>query len=364
MKLTFEIDGSRQTIIRTDGNEPASESLNYLEAEFNCTGMSGMIITPEFIRYSKSYFPEEVNQETIDGKEVVTCLVRPEVIKPGGFYVIVTGYEPLEQIRVPVGTIKISVTKSGYKVDCEQPKRSIYEQILKTTKETKNIAQSVRDDADAGEFDGLTTSITVNGETYVQKDGNIDLGEIEGGSGSGENGATYTPSGTVEDSTLTVSWTNDKGLDNPTPVSITAPKGEEGDAGIGIESIKKTSTSGLIDTYTITFLDGRTSTFTVTNGEKGDAFTYSDFTDAQLAALKGEQGDAFVYSDFTDEQLALLKGEKGDAFTYDDFTDEQLDSLKGERGTSLVTQSLTQEEYDALSTEAQENGTLYIIGEV
>ena len=47
-------------------------------------------------------------------------------------------------------------------------------------------------------------------------------------------------------------------------------------------------------------------------GEKGDAFTYSDFTAEQLAALKGEKGDAFTYSDFTAEQLAALKGEKGD----------------------------------------------------
>ena len=40
--------------------------------------------------------------------------------------------------------------------------------------------------------------------------------------------------------------------------------------GKGIESISKTGTSGLVDTYTIRFNDGTTSTFTVTNGAKGD----------------------------------------------------------------------------------------------
>lgn len=35
----------------------------------------------------------------------------------------------------------------------------------------------------------------------------------------------------------------------------------------GISSIAKTSTSGLVDTYTITYTDGTTSTFTVTNAE-------------------------------------------------------------------------------------------------
>lgn len=70
-------------------------------------------------------------------------------------------------------------------------------------------------------------------------------------------------------------------------------------------------------------------------GDKGDAFTYDDFTEEQLADLKGEKGDPFVYSDFTEEQLADLKGDKGDkgdAFTYDDFTEEQLADLKGEKG--------------------------------
>lgn len=46
-------------------------------------------------------------------------------------------------------------------------------------------------------------------------------------------------------------------------------KGEAGDDGNGIVSITKTATSGLVDTYTITYTNGTTSTFTVTNGENG-----------------------------------------------------------------------------------------------
>ena len=106
-------------------------------------------------------------------------------------------------------------------------------------------------------------------------------------------------------------------------------------------------------------------------GEKGDPFTYADFTKEQLAALKGERGqdgytpqknvdyfdgargekgDPFTYDDFTEAQLAALKGErgqdgytprknidyfdgaKGDPFTYEDFTAEQLAALKGAKG--------------------------------
>ena len=45
----------------------------------------------------------------------------------------------------------------------------------------------------------------------------------------------------------------------------------KGEAGKGIVSITKTSTEGLVDTYTITYTDQTTSTFTVTNGAKGAA---------------------------------------------------------------------------------------------
>ena len=46
-------------------------------------------------------------------------------------------------------------------------------------------------------------------------------------------------------------------------------KGDTGDTGNGIQSVTKTSTSGLVDTYTILYTDGTTSTFAVTNGEDG-----------------------------------------------------------------------------------------------
>ena len=70
-------------------------------------------------------------------------------------------------------------------------------------------------------------------------------------------------------------------------------------------------------------------------GEKGDPFTYADFTPAQLAGLKGPKGDPFTYADFTPEQLAALKGATGDrgaAFTYADFTPAQLLAIKGDKG--------------------------------
>ena len=46
--------------------------------------------------------------------------------------------------------------------------------------------------------------------------------------------------------------------------------GADGQDGNGIEDIEKTSTAGLVDTYTITLDDGTTKTFTVTNGADGE----------------------------------------------------------------------------------------------
>lgn len=45
--------------------------------------------------------------------------------------------------------------------------------------------------------------------------------------------------------------------------------GAKGETGNGIDNIEKTGTSGKVDTYTINFTDGTTSTFSVTNGTDG-----------------------------------------------------------------------------------------------
>lgn len=69
-------------------------------------------------------------------------------------------------------------------------------------------------------------------------------------------------------------------------------KGDKGDDGKSIVSITKTSSSGNVDTYTITYSDGTTSTYTVTNGTDG---------------AKGETGAAGAKGD------TGATGDKGDA---------------------------------------------------
>ena len=57
-------------------------------------------------------------------------------------------------------------------------------------------------------------------------------------------------------------------------------EGIKGDTGKGISSIEKSSTEGLVDTYTITFSNGETTTYSVTNGKDG----------ASISDIKNENG--------------------------------------------------------------------------
>lgn len=60
--------------------------------------------------------------------------------------------------------------------------------------------------------------------------------------------------------------------------------------GNGISSISKTGTSGLVDTYTITLTDGTKPTFTVTNGAKGDIGEKGDTGPQGPQGVKGQDG--------------------------------------------------------------------------
>ena len=63
--------------------------------------------------------------------------------------------------------------------------------------------------------------------------------------------------------------------------------GSDGVDGVGIISI----TQNLDGTLSINLTDGTSYETEPLKGEKGDAFTYEDFTPEQLASLKGERGD-------------------------------------------------------------------------
>lgn len=114
--------------------------------------------------------------------------------------------------------------------------------------------------------------------------------------------------------------------------------------GKGITKIEKTATSGLVDTYTITFNDTTTSTFQVTNGAKGDKGDIGMTPNITATATTLPAGSsATVTKSGTAENPAFAfgipKGDKGDK------------GEKGERGESGTIVSVAGEEKTSINTD-------------
>ena len=131
MQLTFEVDGTKQTIKRTDGNQPVADSVKFLTAEFTITGMSGMTVTPLFSKTGIPYIPVYTQSET-EGTITLKCDVPAEAIKPSQFGVSVFGYNSTTEQRITVPSVYINVTASGYAKGngVSEPSKTVYEQLL------------------------------------------------------------------------------------------------------------------------------------------------------------------------------------------------------------------------------------------
>ena len=200
---------------------------------------------------------------------------------------------------------------------------------------------------------GNASQITfADGQTFQAK---LDAGTLKGENGTngtngkdgvdGENGATFIPSVSA---TGDLSWTNDKGLSNPTPVNIKGEKGDKGEQGLQGEKGEKgekgdkgdpgeqgpkgdkgdTGPQGPAgkDGYTpikgVDYFDGEKGE----PGEQGPQGEKGDKGEIGPQGPKGDKGDTGLQGPKGE------KGDKGDPFTYADFTAEQLVGLKGEKG--------------------------------
>lgn len=107
--------------------------------------------------------------------------------------------------------------------------------------------------------EGITTI------TLTKKDGSREIIRVyDGETGNGIESITKTSTSGLVD-TYTITYTDG------TTTTFEVTNGQDGTDGRGIVSITKTSTLGYVDTYTITYTDGTTTTFEVTNGEVSQA---------------------------------------------------------------------------------------------
>lgn len=99
---------------------------------------------------------------------------------------------------------------------------------------------------------------------------------------------------------------NGQRYDGSEAVTVTVSSEGGGTDGVGISKLEQTTASaddGGINIWTATLTDGSTYQFEVRNGQRGEKGPQG---------APGEKGNPFTYADFTAEQLAALKGPKGD----------------------------------------------------
>lgn len=118
--------------------------------------------------------------------------------------------------------------------------------------------------SDGTSSDNPTVSVTKGGTTSEPTYA-LAFSGLKGGKGdTGDTGDSLTASSVHANDKTTVTIKNAR-----TEATINTFDVPDGEDGKGINNITKTGTSGLVDTYTITYTDGTTSTFTVTNGQDG-----------------------------------------------------------------------------------------------
>ena len=235
--------------------------------------------------------------------------------------------------------------------------------------------------------DGHTPVITIqNGKWYI--DG-VDSGKsaeaVKGDTGNGISSIAKTKTEGLVD-TYTITFTNgdttiftvtngadgaqgqqgvqgiqgEKGEDGHTPVitiqngkwyidgvdSGKSAEGVKGDTGNGISNITKTKTEGLVDTYTITYTNGTTTTFTVTNGANGQQGIQGEKgDDGHTPVITIQNGRWYIDGVDTGKSAEGVKGDDGlSAFEiyqkyhpeYTGTEEEWIESLKGEQGVSIT----------------------------
>nr|DAF61342.1 MAG TPA: hypothetical protein [Siphoviridae sp. ctENB54] len=116
----------------------------------------------------------------------------------------------------------------------------------------------------------FTSETVLGGGAVVGK--NVTISSITPIDGGNRITFSYTlDNGTTKTSTLDV-MNGVNGTDGKDGIGVKGDpgtNGSDGADGIGITSVAKTKTEGLVDTYTITFTDGSTFNYDVTNGKNG-----------------------------------------------------------------------------------------------
>lgn len=258
----------------------------------------------------------------------------------------------------------------------------------------------------------FTSETVLGGGAVVGK--NVTISSITPIDGGNRITFSYTlDNGTTKTSTLDV-MNGVNGVDGKDGIGVKGDpgtNGSDGADGIGITSVTKTKTEGLVDTYTITFTDGSTFNYDVTNGKNGKDGSGSstgeenviesikingvaqtvaedksvditvptvdvdkNYVDTELAKKANTSDIPSLDGYVTDEELTakgyltshqdisnLVVKEEGKGLSSNDYTSEEKTKLGGV-GTSQGRNLISYPYYNGTSYES--NGVIYTVNEV
>lgn len=158
MELQFHV--VKQSIKRTDGNAPVSDSVNYLTAEFNFDSSDWDNTT------KTATFRNNGTVYTIILDANGKCVVPWEIIENGKMKVSVYG-DGANDYRITADTVEVAILASGYSEgeESQQPTPTQYEQLASAlaNKIQINPADSATGTANKIKVDGVTYSISGGG---------------------------------------------------------------------------------------------------------------------------------------------------------------------------------------------------------
>lgn len=225
MKITFVLD--KQTIRRTDSNTVVAGSRDYLYAHF-------ALASPDWIAPITAILGNRTVILNDDGD----CKVPWEVIEhPGAFSVsaFCVSVHTAQGVMVPVEETPYDPGETP-----PDPSPDVYTQLTQMVQEALDTANSVREDANAGEFNGAPGPVG----PYYEPDVN-DAGDI--------------------------SWENNGGLPNPPTKNIKGPKGDAATIEIaGTETGNPGTDASVVNEGTKGDAKFR---FTIPRGDEGKAAT-------------------------------------------------------------------------------------------
>ena len=137
-------------------------------------------------------------------------------------------------------------------------------------------------------------------------------------------------------------------------------QGEKGEQGVSITKVEKTSSDGLVDTYTITFSNGTTTTYTVNNGANG---LQGDKGEQGIQGEKGEQGVSITKVEKTSSDGLVdtytITFSNGTTTTYT--VNNGVNGSQGETGNGIVSIDKTSspDSYTDVYTITFTDGTTY-----